>query len=227
MIKYFIIQHIDAIITTIGGVICTIVGYKGFRKIDASKHIKLLKILGPCVIGFGLLNFFLTLAAPVEWRRVSTSDGIASVEFPGTPKHNKQTHKLQGQAIRTIGWVYDIPGKDISLRISHSDVLVEEAEILDTERFNFIKQYFIEQGFHLLSESTGTYGTTPGYSLHMEMGNGESVLWMRLAFVDARIYRIICSTGKSFRDDPVVVKFMESFQVKTTAASIGRSNIID
>ena len=218
MIKYFIIQHIEAILTTIGGVFAMAIGSKAASRGDHSRRTKLLKILGPCLMGFGVLRFLMESATPVEWRRVATSDGMASVEFPGAPKANDQTQTLQGQTVQTLGWVYSVPGKDISLRISYSDVPAAEAEVPVATRFDFSKQFFIGQGFQLLREETATFGGAPGYSLEMEQADGKAVMWVRIAYLGSRIYRIVGSAGAPFREDPVIPQFMQSFQIRPTTA---------
>jgi hypothetical protein len=217
MIRFFIIQNIDAIISTIGGIICTWFGYQAANKGDNSVRTKLLKILGPCVIGFGILQFIIGAISSVEWRRIATPDGVASVEYPGLPKANDQTQTLNGQTVRAIGWIYAVPGKDISLRISYSDAAVTESSIPADQRFIFLKQFLSKQGFVVLKEEKIKFGNAAGYSLQMEHTESKAIVWMRVSYVGNCIYRAVGSCGASFREDPVISKFVDSFKISSSS----------
>jgi hypothetical protein len=222
MIRYFIIQYIDAIITTGGGLLATFYAYQAAAKGDVTQRIRLLKVLGPCLIGFGLLRFATDSVSQAEWRRVETADGVASVEFPAAPSPNDQTQTLQGQTVHTMGWAYTIAAKDISLHLSYSDVPGEETKVPDAERFNFSKQYFTGQGFRIVAEGTGTFGSAPGYFMQLEQGDGKTVSWIRVAYVGTRVYRVVATAGQPFREEALIPKFLESFRIQPATVPASR-----
>ena len=213
MIQSLIIENVDAIISMAGGVFCTWIGLKAAGKGDHSRRTRLLKILGPCVICFGIFQFLIGSISSVEWRRIATPDGIASVEFPGAPKENDQTQILNGQTVRATGWIYAVPRKDISLRISYSTAAASESGIPADQRFEFLKQFFSKQGFVVLKEDKITIGNASGYSLQLEHTESKAVVWMRISYVGNCIYRVVGSAGAAFHDDPLISKFVDSFKI--------------
>jgi len=77
----FLLQHVDSLITVFGGLFCTYIGHKRAASGSDSPSLKLLRVLGPCVIIFGLLNFFNEATPKSQRRNEGPPDGNAAAEF--------------------------------------------------------------------------------------------------------------------------------------------------
>jgi hypothetical protein len=210
---FFLLQHVDAVITTIIGLFSTALAYKRSTSGSGAKSTKILRILGPCVIAFGLLRFGIDGAPAPHWQRTATSDNIASAEFPSAPESNDKVQELQGQTIHISGWACSVPAKDIYLQLSFSDVPIEETKVPPAERFEGMKKFFTSQGLEILGEGTRDFGGASGYILNLQQEGGKARMWARIAFVGSRIYRVVASSGAAYHEDPSIERFVDSFQI--------------
>lgn len=140
----FVVQHIDALITTAGGIFACFYGFRSTRTTTPTQQraTKILRVCGPLVVLFGILRFFIDQPAAPTWQRHMTSDGFASAEFPATPKATEQTDTINGVSAHRTSLTYDVPYKDISLFLSFSPMPPNEPNVPDTERIAATKAYF-------------------------------------------------------------------------------------
>ena len=82
--RLYFIQYIDAIITTILGLYFTIYAYRHRERLqtNSQKLVRILPVLAPLVLVFGLLRFAMDSQQTYVWHRVYSEDKQASVEFP-------------------------------------------------------------------------------------------------------------------------------------------------
>src|SRR6516165_10346063 len=88
--RWFLVQHIDSLITIAIGVAFWWLGYAAGRPGKWSRfqrRTRLFQIASPVLVVCGLAQFFFVDGAwTPNWKRFATSDGVASVEFPGAPQ---------------------------------------------------------------------------------------------------------------------------------------------
>ena len=216
----FIVQHIDALITTAGGIFASLYGFRSARATTPTQQRakKILRICGPLVILFGILRFFTDQPAAPTWQRHLTSDGVASAEFPATPQAKQQTDTINGVSAERTSLNYDVPFKDISLFLSFSPMPPNEPNVPDAERIAAVKAYFTQQGFSVVRESPVQLGVASGFALDLQRDAGKVRMWTRIAYVAGRVYRVVISSTGSHHDDPIIPHYLDSFRIERTGA---------
>ena len=216
----FIVQHIDALITTAGGIFACVYGFRPGRTATPTQQraSKILRICGPLVVLFGILCFFLDQPAAPIWKRHLTSDGFASAEFPAIPQATQQTDTINGMSAERTSLTYNVPFKDISLFLSFSPMPPNEPSVPDTERIAAMKAYFTQQGFSVVRDSPVQLGGASGFALDLQSDGGKTRMWTRIAFVAGKVYRIVISSTGSHHDDTIITHCLESFRIERTRA---------
>jgi hypothetical protein len=217
----FIVQHIDALITTAGGIFACIYGFRPARGTTPTQQraVKILRVCGPLVVLFGVLRFFMDEGGAPAWRRHPTGDGMASAEFPATPRAKQQTDTINGVSAQRTSLHHDVPFKDISLLLSFSPMPPNEPDVPGAERIAALKAYFAQQGFSLLREMPVQLGASPGFALDLQQDGGKVRMWTRIAYVAGKVYRVVVSSTGSHHDDAIISHFLESFRIERTGAS--------
>jgi len=221
--RSFIVQHIDALISTAGGLLACFYGYRAPRAASVptpaqQRATKILRICGPLVVLFGLVRFITDQPAAPTWQRHSTGDGFASAEFPATPQAKQQTDTLNGISVQRTSLTYNVPFKEISLFLSFSPMPPGEPNALDAERFAALKTYFTQQGFSIVRESPTQLGAASGFALDLQRDGGKIRMWMRIAYVAGRVYRVVVSSTGLHHDDTIISHYLESFRIEQTGA---------
>ena len=218
----FVVQHIDALITTAGGIFACFYGFRSARATTPTptqqRATKILRICGPLVVLFGILRFFTDQPAAPNWQRHLTSDSFASAEFPATPQAKQQTDTINGVSAQRTSLNYDVPFKDISLFLSFSPMPPDEPNVPDTERIAAVKAYFTQQGFSVVRESPVQLGASSGFALDLQRDAGKVRMWTRIAYVARRVYRVVVSSTGSHHDDPIIPHYLDSFRIERTGA---------
>jgi hypothetical protein len=209
----FVVQHIDALITTIFGMIATAYGFS-MRMPGQQKTAKILRVCGPLVIVFGLLRFLIDQPAAADWQRHTTIDGVASAEFPAPPTAKQQTDTMNGVSSERTSLTYNVPLKDISLFLSFSPLATDEPSMPESERIATMKAFFVQQGFSVVHESPVQLGVAPGFALDLERDAGKVRMWIRVAFAAGKVYRVVVSSPGLHHDDPIIPHFLDSFRIE-------------
>jgi hypothetical protein len=214
----FLVQHIDALITTAGGILACIYGFRSARTATPAqlRATKILRICGPLVVLFGILRFFIDQPAEPTWRRHLTSDGVASAEFPATPQARQETDTINGFSAERTTLNYNVPFKDISLFLSFSPMPPNEPNVPDAERIAAVKAYFTQQGFSVVRESPMQFGAASGFALDLQRDGGKTRMWTRIAYVAGKIYRVVVASTGSHHDDSIITHYLESFRIEHT-----------
>lgn len=213
----FIAQHIDALITLAGGIFVCFYGFRS-QPVATSKQqssMKLLRILGPVLVLFGILRFFIAQPAAPVWHRHTTSDGRASLEFPAKPQETEQTDTINGVSARRTSLTHDVPFKNISLFLSFSPFPDSAAaNAPDAERIAATKAYFIQQGCEVVNEAPVQLGAASGFALDLQRDAGKVRMWTRIAYVDGKVYRVVISSAGSHHTDPIITRCLDSFRIE-------------
>lgn len=214
----FIAQHIDALITLAGGAFAC---YHGFRSQPAAtpkqqSSMKFLRVVGPLVVLFGILRFFIDQPAAPVWQRHTTSDGVASLEFPATPKETEQADTMNSVSTRRTSLVHNVSFKDISLFFSFSPFPANEPEAPDSARIAATKAFFIQQGFAVVREAPVQLGAASGFAFDLQRDSDKVRLWTRIAYLGGKVYRVVISSAEAHHDDPIITRCLESFRIEKT-----------
>ena len=218
--RSFAVEHIDALITTAGGLFVTFLAYRSRRAGRVStptqeRAFKFLRVCGPLVVVFGVLYFFMEQSAPT-WRRHTTSDGFASAEFPAAPKFEQQTDTIEGVSSQRTTLSCEVPSKDLTLLLSFSSTGSNDPNISEADRLRALKAFFEKQGSSIVRESPLRLGTLSGSALDLQRDGGKVRIWMRFVFVAGKVYRVVVSSGSSNHDDPIITHFLDSFRIERT-----------
>lgn len=212
----FLIQHIDALITTIAGICFTIYSWRNRDRLRTSpkKIVRILPILAPLVLAFGLISFALDSHTKYSWQRVFTADKRASAEFPCATATVTATDSVGSISVKRVTVNCDIPRKGINLRLSRNEIPPESEALTPAQRFEELKTYFQQQGYSLISSAPESNIDFPCYRLTVERDKGQTRCVMRMAILSKAIYRVIATSTAGFHDDPVIERFVDSFNIE-------------
>ncbi|QIF01194.1 hypothetical protein [Roseimicrobium sp. ORNL1] len=211
----FIAQHVDALITILGGIFACFVAIRRTpARTEAQKRsLTILKVCGPLMILYG--TFRLTeQPPPPSWQRLMTLDRAASVEFPGETKTQEQTDTLDGVSVLRTSLVHGVPFKEISIFLSFSKLPPGQENIPDAEKITALKMYFTQQGFTVIHEEPMQLGSTAGFALALERDAGKIRFWTRVAYANGNVYWVLVISAGSHHDDPIISRCLSSFQME-------------
>jgi hypothetical protein len=215
--RAFLIQHIDALITTAAGLLLIAYSWRQRERLRTSpyKLTRVLPILALVVLAFGLLSFSLDYYPRYTWQPAFTSDGRASAEFPSpTTSGANNIRSPEGISIRGFAVKCNVPQKDINLILSASEILPESEGTSVEQRLEAIRLSLRQQGMKIVSDTSDAHGTIPGCRIVAEKSDGKVRCVVRLAITSNCIYRIVATATSGFHDDPVIGRFADSFTVQ-------------
>ncbi len=214
--RAFLIQHIDALISTACGLGLTLWSWRQRERLRASpkKLARALPILAPLVLVFGLLQFVIDSQPVDAWQRVATSDQRASAEFPCATTTDTAIDSAQGISIRRLTINCNVPHRDINLRLSYNEIPPEGAGLTPEQRLEGVQSFFQQQGFAIVSSVPETQGEIPGCRLVVEKDHGKTRCIMRVAIAPKAIYRAVATSTSGFHNDPVIARFLDSFRLQ-------------
>jgi hypothetical protein len=214
--RAFLIQHADALITTVLGLWITVYSWRARERLRASpkKLARALPILAPLVVVFGLLQFVLDSQPAYDWQRAYTSDQRASAEFPCATTSEAATDSAQGVSVRRLTVNCNVPQRDINLRLSYNEIPPEGAGLTIEQRLDGLRSYFEQQGFTIVSCVSDGHGDIPGYRIVIEKDRGKIRCLTRVAIARKAIYRAVATSTSGFHDDAVIARFIDSFTLQ-------------
>jgi hypothetical protein len=214
--RAFLIQHVDAIITTTLGLLITVYAWRRRERLRASpkKLVRALPILAPLVVVFGLLRFVLDSQPAYVWQRTFTSDQRASAEFPCATTSEEATDSAQGVSIRRLTVNCNVPQRDINLRLSYNEIPPEGAGLTIEQRLDGLKAFFTQQGFTVVSCIPDGHAEVPGYRIIIEKDYGKTRVLTRVAIAPKALYRAVATSTSGFHEDIVISRFIDSFRLQ-------------
>lgn len=215
----YLIQHIDALITTAIGIFITAYSLRDHKRLatNHSRMAQALRVLGPLIILTGFAELLVGSRAAYSWQRQFTGDRRASVEFPCPTATDTVNHSEQGVPIRRVTIACDVPNRDIDLRLTYDEIPAEAAKSVtqsEAQRIDAIRSYFLQHGFAIVSDIADRHGDIPGYRILVEQRNGKMSCLLRLAMTPSALYRVAATFPSDSPDDPVVKRFVESFKMQ-------------
>jgi len=212
--KTFIIQHIDAIITTALGLGLSIYAWHQRERLRASpqKIVRALPILALLVLAFGLLRFTFESRVTYEWHRVYSADHHASAEFPRPTDAETSTDTARGVSLQNLTIQCDIPYRSINLRLSYNGIPPEGAGLTVEQRIEGMRSYFEQQGFTVASCVPEESADIPHYRIVINKGEKTRV-FLRVAITSKAIYRAMATSTDGYHDDAVITRFLDSFVI--------------
>jgi len=214
--RAFLIQHVDALITTALGLWITVYSWRQRERLRASpkKLARALPVLAPLVVVFGLLRFVLDSQPAYVWHRAFTSDQRASAEFPCATTTETATDVAHGVSIQRLTASCNVPQRDINLRLTYNEIPPEGAGLTVEQRFEGLKSFFQQQGFAIISSVPDAHGAIPGYRILVEKDQGKTRTLIRVAIAPKAIYRAVATSTIGFHDNPVIARFVDSFRMQ-------------
>jgi hypothetical protein len=220
---------IDALITSVIGVFVTLYGYGLLgrkRSVDMlqedreQRNRKLMRVLGPVLIGIGLIMAMIRLATlpreadAVHWARFTTDDGVGSAEFPAPPER-KVTHAF---GVEATSLILSRRSGAVNYRLTVSDISPDAPKMSPEERLDVMRDMVLAKG----AESGLKYEFIQGRPLvengvpgrEMEFGApGNNTMQVRAFIHGSRIYRVIAVTPTSSKGDEETRRFLTSVRL--------------
>jgi hypothetical protein len=214
--RAFLVQHVDAITTTTVGLWITVYAWRQRERLRASpkKLARTLPVLAPLVVVFGLLRFAFDSQPTDVWQRAFTTDQRASAEFPYAIATETAIDSAQGVSVRRFTVNCNVPQRDINLRLSYNEIPPEGAGLTIEQRLDGLKSFFEQQGFTIVSCVSDQHGDIPGYRIVIERDHGKTRCLTRIAIAPKAIYRAVATSTSGFHEEPVIIRFMNSFSVQ-------------
>jgi hypothetical protein len=213
MIPQFLVSNIDAVITTVFGLFFTIYALRKRESLSTSSNrlTRLLPVLAPLVLAFGLIQFFIsgnaTEPAPA-WKIVHTDDGIAQVEFPTMPTRAEATDRAGEMEVHRVSHVADLADGKLNLRLSFNEFPPGSEGLSDADRIAGIREFFVQGGFEIIEDAELRDGV---WKLLVAQANNKSRMSMRIAIKSNGIYRALVTSMAGHHDDPRIDRFLNSF----------------
>jgi len=205
------------------GVATIIVGiYRIRRKVSSGEYdeakgksqSKRTWIFGCLLIALGLFQFiFASRASNQEysWRRIVTTDGYASAEFPVSPTKEEKTYQDGTSSIHMI--TFNCNPHNMNLRLTYSQIPEKYANLTNSERLEAMKAGLRRAGFTITTFTNENIGAIPVYRIVADENNGNAESILRIALQHNAIYRIIASFPHGLKNDPTITEFINSFQI--------------
>src|SRR6266404_7682514 len=137
----FVFHYWDGVITVlIGFVACCAAFLRRPTQRDLLdpkqvRHIRRTRIAVALILAIALLFFGYSGPPAPKWRRVLTPDGIASAEFPYSPRTSEIAGMPSGSTVIT----WNCPFKDFSMSLSTSLIPPEQQGITIFQRIEFVR----------------------------------------------------------------------------------------
>lgn len=214
--RLYFIQYIDAIITTILGLYFTIYAYRHRERLqtNSQKLVRILPVLAPLVLVFGLLRFAMDSQQTYVWHRVYSEDKQASVEFPLEAKSETVADVFQGVSLRRFTVQCDIPYRGINLRLSYNEIPGEQEGATLEQRIGGLKFVFEQQGFTILSCIEERYEDVRYYRIIVEKDHEKIRISTRVTVTPKAVYRAMVTSSSGFHEEPSIVRFLDSFKLE-------------
>ena len=210
--RTFLLQHINSLIMMAFG-LCSLV--VGFRAPEGQRRTKMLRRCGPVLFVCGLFCFAFAERPPApDWQRYSTSDGLASAEFPATPEARQNTMEDNGVRTDAAILVCNFPYTQISLRLSFCAIPPERAGTPDADRYAWLQASLEQKGFAVVSESTAPFGPASGFALDVQRDAGKVRAWTRSVYAAGKAYWVVASSEDPGDDIAIIKRFLESFRIE-------------
>jgi len=206
--RAFIIQYIDAIIPAAIGLYCIFYSWWHLRT-SSKTPVRILRILSPFLVVFGLLQFALLSYPAYVWKPVYTSDHRASAEFPWATVTEEVPNSAHTVTIRC-----SIPHRDIDLRLSQNEIPPGSESLTAEQRLEGFKSFLSQQGFAVISCDPDVHGNIAGYRIVLEKNEDKTRTLIRFAITNKAIYRAMVTSAPGFHDDPTISHFINSFTVQ-------------
>jgi hypothetical protein len=215
----FLIQHVDSLIMTTVGVCWSVYAARHKDRVQTGRSWFVRKSygIGLALVLCGVLLFLsetFRSASSYTWSSVSTNDGRASADFPAPVTTQAATDTGEGVSVRRVSTICDVPRKDISLRLSWSEIPAGAPALNVEQRIEAIKGFFQQQGFVLSSCHAENQGDVPCYRLVMDKDGGKVRLIARIAITAGGIYRAVAVSTSGSHDDAVTGRFIDSFTIR-------------
>jgi hypothetical protein len=223
MIPQFLVSNIDAVITTVFGMFFTIYALQKRESLSSSSNglTRLLPVLAPLVLAFGLIQFFISgnAADPAPaWRIVHTDDGIAQVEFPTTPTRTEATDRAGEIEVHRVSHVADLEGGKLNLRLSFNEYPPGSEGLSDADRIAGMREFFIQRGFEIEEDAELKDGI---WTLLVAQPNNKARMSMRIGIMPNGIYRALATSMTGHHDDARIDRFLNSFTANKNQAESG------
>lgn len=197
----FVIQHIDALLMMLFGVIMAASAIAR----GESRGRSLLRTGGFVLIVVGGLLLVLSQPQEAQWRELRSDDGHASVEFPGAAEK-----RMVGAAT-----TYRLAPSDRQIAFFMSIApLPPEANGLPDERLvDNVVQDWTQRGYAVGDKSEAVCGATHCWQFHVRQSSKDVGVLVRVAFLKNNIYRAVASfAGQNVPEE--ATRFVSSFRVQ-------------
>ncbi len=212
---------IDALIPLACGTYVSLIGYgvvspsRDRQKGEAwrKKWGGFARVAGPLIVlwgAYGLAAGF----APYLWQRISTDDGHASAEFPVATTKEAAVDTLGGFKVKRVTVRCNVPGKEINLRLSYSEIPAESPNLPVDQRIEAYKAYLRQQGMSVIACAPDPGRPFPSYRIVSEFHNGQYRTQSRVVIFPTAVYRVIATSSTSLASDPIIDRFLKSFAIR-------------
>ncbi|HEY7308874.1 MAG TPA: hypothetical protein VH643_05845 [Gemmataceae bacterium] len=215
---------VGATITFLGGLFAALLGFRLIGRqpsADPANEQRMVgvrrwfRLAGPLLMIFAILLLFIEPPTPPrEWRTVTTSDGVCSIEMPGEPAEGEGP-VVKGQQ-RELGHWLSQDGGTARYSISHSEIAEAYRELPSEKLLKTIGENWLsaaqKQGqTQVIEERDLTENGWPGREITIEIDSQH--MRQKWFVVHNRLYRVIASTPGDARHLEDARRFLDSFRI--------------
>ena len=180
----------------------------------------LLRVAGPALMIGAILVLVIEppwTPPPLEWRVVTTSDGVCQVDMPGTPTSEEGPLRVQGLGEPQAQQLKVVLEKGrVLYLLSHSDIHETPQDMSPGQLLDAIRVNTLEIARHLgsaqfVSEKDISTDDHPGKELVLDIDQDR--MQSRWYLVDKRLYRAIVITPRDENHLRDAGRFLASFRI--------------
>ena len=148
-----------------------------------------------------------------DWRRVTSPDGNVSVEFPLAFPATEEVAGGSSGAPEITSFYCSITNKAIILRLSYHKIPPDAVGLKPVQLVGQIVDSMKAQGLTgIVADELG--GAVPIYQILAVNESARQFFVIRVAVRDGLIYRAIATSVGGNYSDPIMLRFVRSFQCK-------------
>jgi hypothetical protein len=207
-----LLPHLDSLIPILAGAVLTTAAFR--RKPHAGAWaVRALRILGPALMLAGGAWLFAKEPPSLRWERFAVDRDRASAEFPGAPAAQDVEDGAGGADVARTSLVYAVPGMEMSLRLSASQLPVQAVSATEAERIASALAYFAQQGFTLQSRSEKRTRAATLHRLNLRWEAKRVSMQVLVGYSRGQVYRAMATFADGHAEERISERFLGSFRI--------------
>ncbi len=207
--RAFLLQHFESLVMMAASVVVVF----AFMRVPKGHGWFFRKpyIAGGIMLAAAAFMYVSESSADYSWKRLTTSDGKASAEFPASAAAETVAATSDGLSSQRTTMKCSVPNRDIQLHLTWTDIVPDGSDPAASQRAEAMKAHLQNQGFAISSCHAEDRGQVPSYQIVADKDGGTLRIRMRIAVTSKSVYMASAVSSSGFHHDPAIGRFLDSF----------------